>query len=290
MVPTQEGRIVRNQSVLLIVAALVLLAGCSASGAAQGATGGLAAATAPAAAVSLATGPATAALPAATATSQPTADAAVAAASTQVPTVAAEATTSGSAAATTADPSNSATAGAIRLTMQPDSQVSYRVREQLANLQFPSDAVGTTKAMTGTVIIQPDGKILTDQSKFVVDLSTLASDSGMRDGFIKRNTLQTGTYPEAVFVPTAVDELPTPLPASGDVSFKLVGGLTVRGVTKQVTWDVQGKVAGNELTGTATTALKFEDFGMTPPKTMMALSVQDNITLQVAYHMTATKE
>ncbi|MGE5603018.1 MAG: YceI family protein, partial [Nitrososphaerales archaeon] len=253
----------RIQSALLIAVAVVSLAGCGAPGAAQRTTGG------PVASVSVATEPAaTDTVDRASATDEPAAtqpsvtepipstlpastaeaDVAATATPTQASTPAPEAAVPGAAAAPNKAPSDSAATGTIRLVLQPDSQVSYRVREQLANVQLPSDAVGTTKAVTGTVVIRPDGQILADQSKFVVDLGTLASDSGMRDNYIRRNTLQTGTYPEAVFVPTAVEGLSTPLPASGDVSFKLVGDLTVRGVTKQVTWDAQGKVAGNDVT------------------------------------------
>jgi polyisoprenoid-binding protein YceI len=71
------------------------------------------------------------------------------------------------------------------------------------------------------------------------------------------------------------------LPQSGDVAFKLIGNLTLRDVTKQITWDVTGKVQGNELTGQATTSFTFEDFNLTQPRVPVVLSVQDNIKLEV---------
>ncbi len=188
---------------------------------------------------------------------------------------------------TSAAPS-AGSAGTIVLTLQPDSQASYKVREQLARVNLPSDAVGTTKAVTGELVIQPDGKIVSDRSKFAIDMTKLTSDSAMRDNYIRSNTLQTSTYPQATFVPTAVTGLPSPLPTSGDVSFKLTGNLTVRGITKPVTWDAQAKIAGSDLTGTATTVVKFGDFGMSPPTTMMVLSVVDSIALQIDFHMKAS--
>lgn len=206
------------------------------------------------------------------------------------------ATTAAEAPAATDTPAPAATEAAaapatngstLRLVLQPDSQVGYRVQEQLANRNLPNEAVGTTQSVTGTVTLQPDGTIVSEQSKFVADLSTLRSDQGMRDNYIKRNTLQTATYPQAVFVPTAVEGLPSPLPASGAVSFKVTGDLTVRGVTKAVTWDVQGQVAGNALTGTAQTTFTFGDFGMDPPRTMMVLSVEDKVVLEMTFHLVA---
>jgi polyisoprenoid-binding protein YceI len=160
------------------------------------------------------------------------------------------------------------------------NSASYRVREQLARLSFPSDAVGTTKAVSGQVVANADGSIVSQDSKFTVDLSSLVSDSSMRDGFIQMNVLQTNKYPTATFVPTSVQGLSLP-PTDGDLAFKLVGDLTIHGVTKQVTWDVAGTLSGDKATGTATTSFTFADFGLTKPSVGSVLSVADTIKLEL---------
>jgi polyisoprenoid-binding protein YceI len=282
--------------VILMTAAILLLAACGAASQAERPAVSSQAATAPAtterAAVPVvSTEVATAPSPAATAVTATGPAGATPAAAAPPTTATSEPTPTTAPVEATAESSAAspgpATAETIVLSLQPDSEASYRVREQLANVSLPNDAVGTTNAVTGAISLRSDGTVLADQSKFVVDLSTLRSDSGMRDNYIKRNTLQTNTYPEATFVPTAVEGLPSPLPASGDVSFKMTGDLTVRDVTKPVTWDVQAKVAGNELTGTAATAFKFGDFGMTPPTTMRVLSIEDNIILEIKFRLSA---
>jgi polyisoprenoid-binding protein YceI len=154
------------------------------------------------------------------------------------------------------------------------------VTEQLANRNFPSDAVGTTNAISGQIVIGSDGKVDPQQSDFKINLTTLTSDSRGRDGFIQRNTLQTDQFPSAEFVPAEQQGLSVPLPTSGQVTFQLSGNLTLHGVTRPTTWDVTAQVQGNQLTGKATTAFKFEDFGMQPPKAFIVLSVQDNIRLE----------
>ena len=190
--------------------------------------------------------------------------------------------------ASTAPPPTAVTTGgdsssnSIHLVLVPDkSQASYRVREQLANLSFPSDAVGSTRDFSGTIAIKPDGTIEPSESKFVVNLATLTSDRSQRDGFIKRAVLQTSEYPTAIFVPTQITGLASPLPQSGDVAFKLIGDLTIRNVTKQVTWDFTGKIQGNELTGQATTAFTFDTFNLTQPRVPVVLSVENNIKLEL---------
>lgn len=179
-------------------------------------------------------------------------------------------------------PANSSNSdNTIRLVAVPGkSQANYRVREQLANVALPSDAVGKTNAISGAIVGKTDGTIVSSESKFVVDLSTLQSDRSQRDNFLKRSVLQTDKYPNAVFVPTKVEGLPLNMPPAGNVSFKLTGDLTIRDVTKSVTWDVTCQSQGNQGTCHATTSFTFEDFNITQPRVPLVLSIQDHITLE----------
>ncbi|HEY3344215.1 MAG TPA: YceI family protein [Anaerolineaceae bacterium] len=214
-------------------------------------------------------------LPAAASTSAPAAPASAAAAPTQ-------AAVPGTPSTAAAIPGTGSTSATIRCVMTPgQNQASYKVREQLARLSFPTDAVGKTDQVSGEIDIAPDGTIDRSKSKFTVDLTSLQTDSSMRDNFVRRSVLQTDQYPQAVFVPTQVSGLPTPLPPSGNVSFKITGDMTLHGVTKPVTWDVTGTAQKGAANGTATTTFKFEDFNMNQPQVPVVLSVVDNITLEV---------
>ena len=123
----------------------------------------------------------------------------------------------------------------VRLVTAPEGNVArYRVREQLARLDFPNDAVGETSSISGALVLDEDGSVVAAESRFEVDLRTLKSDSDRRDNYIRRRTLQTEQYPMAVFVPTAIRGAPSPLPTAGEFSFELDGELTIRG-TRAVT-------------------------------------------------------
>jgi polyisoprenoid-binding protein YceI len=190
--------------------------------------------------------------------------------------------------AVTSGASSTAAAGdLVRVVVVPEkSQVNYRVREQLANLQFPSDAVGTTSAITGTLVGKADGTIVSEESKFVVNLGTLKSDAGQRDDFIKRGVLQTNQYPNATFIPKEAPGIPTTVPPSGEAAFKLIGDLTVRNVTKPVTWDTTCKGNGSEGTCTAKTSFQFGYFNLQIPQVARVLSIVDNITLELSIYLT----
>lgn len=220
---------------------------------------------------------------------QPTAAPAQPTAAPAQPTSAPAATDAGSGAATAAPTTASSggnAAGQFTLVLAPSgNEARYRVREQLANLPAPSDAVGKTSAITGQLVLGADGAPVAGQSKITVDITGLTSDSGMRDGFVGRTVLDTGSYPDVTFAPTAVSGLPSPLPTAGDVTFKLTGDLTVHGTTKSVTWDVKATAAnGTDLSGTATTSFTFADFGLEQPHVGRVLSIQDTIKLEFDFH------
>ena len=90
-------------------------------------------------------------------------------------------------------------------------------------------------------------------------------------------------YPDATFVATAIEGAPAAYDNGQEVGFKLSGDLTVRDVTKPVTFDVNAKLAGDTLSGTATTRVKLSDFGIEPPNFANTLTVADEFTIQVEF-------
>ena len=165
------------------------------------------------------------------------------------------------------------------------NEARFLVTEQLADLDFPNDAIGVTTAVSGQIVLQEDGAIVAEESKFAVDLTTLKSDRDMRDRFVQRETLQTSSFPLAEFVPTEVTGLPSPLPTSGEVTFQLTGDLIIHGVTRPTTWEITGQVNEGEFAGTAKTSFTFADFGLTIPKVARVLSVEDNIRLEYDFRL-----
>jgi polyisoprenoid-binding protein YceI len=187
------------------------------------------------------------------------------------PTPTATATTTATAAVTTAS------AGAWTVTDKSKATIS--VREQLVGVSLPSDAVLTATGAKGSFELNSDGPFASG-SKITFALSTLSSDESQRDSFIKNDTLQVRQFPTAEFVPTKTAGLTLPLTTSGTLAFTLTGNMTIKGKTKEVTFDVTAKRDGSDLTATATAnpSWKFGDFGMTAPSVpFRVLSVTDEI-------------
>ena len=203
-------------------------------------------------------------------------------------TVAPSPTATPTVAPTTAAPT---TAAAFQWTVSDKSRATVRVREQLANLNFPSDAVLVATGAKGAFSVKDDGSFASG-SVISFDVSSLTSDSSQRDSFVKQSVLGTRQFPTATFVPVGVTGLALPLAATGKFTFKLAGKLTIHGVTKDVTFDVDATRSGTDLTATATLnpTVKFGDFGMSQPAAPgRVLSVVDEIRLAIDLVATGTK-
>jgi polyisoprenoid-binding protein YceI len=172
-----------------------------------------------------------------------------------------------------------------KLEIAEGTKARYKVREQLAGISFPSDAVGTTETVTGTLVVNPDGSIDATRSKLTVDLRTLKSDQQMRDGYIQRNTLESEKFPMIEFVPKRATGLPVPMPAGmgAQAGFQLIGDMTLHGVTKEATWNVVATFGNDQVAGRATTTLQFATFNLTKPSLARLMSVDDKIELEIEF-------
>jgi len=170
------------------------------------------------------------------------------------------------------------------LTLTTGTRARYRVTEQLAGISFPNDAVGTTDAITGAIVLNPDGSF-DPTSKIEVDLTTLTTDQAMRDGYVKRNTLEVEKFPKLTIVPTRANGLKMPLPSGmgAQAGFQLVTNMTLHGVTKEVVWTTIATFANDAVSGSAKTTVDFATFNLTKPSLARLVSVDDKINLEIEF-------
>jgi polyisoprenoid-binding protein YceI len=164
------------------------------------------------------------------------------------------------------------------------NEARYLVREELVGIDFPYDAIGKTSAITGAIVLDAKGRLLPAGSRISVDVTTLKSDRANRDRYLKTAALETDKYPKVDLAITALRGFPTRLPTTGQFTFELLGNLTVRTVTRPVTWQVTATASNGELSGTARTAFKFADLGMPVPSAFMVMKLEDNLRLEYDFH------
>jgi polyisoprenoid-binding protein YceI len=163
-----------------------------------------------------------------------------------------------------------------------DSFVGYRVAEQLANVGATT-AVGRTPNVKGTLTMA--GTSIT-AVKITADLSTMVSDRPMRDGQLRSQALQTDQFPTATFELTAPIQLGH-VPADGEtIKVTVTGNLRLHGVTKPVSIPLQAKLSGGVITVVGSLPIVFADYAMTPPQSMMVMSVADTGTMELQLNFT----
>ena len=160
------------------------------------------------------------------------------------------------------------------------SEVRYRVREQLAGLSFPNDAVGATSAVEGAIVFDAQGRLV---PAIRASRSTCAPSGATRRAatttFGGTPSRRTATRWSRSCRPRRA-RLPFPLSGSGSVPFELVGDLTVKDVTRRVSWDATASFDGPRVAVRARTAFRFGDFGLRVPRVSVVLSVEDDIKLE----------
>lgn len=165
------------------------------------------------------------------------------------------------------------------------SVVSYQVDEEFfgRDISFVK-TVGQTSAIEGSIEFGIDGTTLNvGENEFTVDLRTLTSDQARRDNAIRDRWLESNTYPWAIFKATGVSDVPADAALGEDVTFKLLGDLTVREIPMPVTWNVTANLNGDSLAGTATALVYMRDYGFDAPDIAGMLRVTDGVTVTLNF-------
>src|SRR3989442_11428616 len=182
----------------------------------------------------------------------------------------------------TASSDSTPSAAAGTWTVASGSQAGYRVREQLAGLSAPSDAVGRTSSVRGSITIAASGSTYrVTAGSITVDVNTLTSDRSMRDQRIHRMGLESDRYPTATFVIGNPITLPSDAGNGQAFQISATGKLTLHGVTRTVTIPIDARLSGSQIELVGSITFPFSDFGMTPPSIGGIVSVPDKASPEV---------
>ncbi len=164
--------------------------------------------------------------------------------------------------------------GAWTVDVTGDIYVGYRVEEVLAGVN--TTATGRTTQVTGSTTI--DGLTLS-AAGFTADVASIKSDQSRRDGQFTGRIMQADQFPTASFTLTQPVTL-AGLPAEAEVvTVSATGDLTLHGVTKSVTFDLQGFVAGGKVTVTGAIPILFSDYAIEDPS-LGPVATEDNGLLE----------
>ncbi len=161
------------------------------------------------------------------------------------------------------------------------STAGYRVKETLNGQS--TEGVGRTDKIDGSFVLAGS---TVQSGEFNVDVSTLASDQGRRDNQVRGRLLSTDEFPVSTFTlgaPVALEALPDD---GVSVTTKATGTLSLRGVEKDVTLDIEARRAGTNIELLASTTLVFADFEIPDPSVAPFVTTEQSGLLEVSLTLT----
>ena len=196
----------------------------------------------------------------------------------------------GAASGTVTVPTLAPTNGATLFTIDSSSsKATFTIDEVLFG--NPNTVVGETDKVAGQFLVNAQDPSKSQVGEIKIDVSTLVTDNDLRNRTLQGRILQTDTAANqyATFVAKSITGLPESIAVGQQVSFKITGDLTIHQVTKTVTFDATVKVVSDkQITGTASTTVKYSDFGISIPDVPSVTGVGDTVKLALTFTANAS--
>lgn len=164
-------------------------------------------------------------------------------------------------------------------TVGGDSEAGYRVHEVLNGSDVT--VTGRTDSVTGTATV--DGSAITEAT-ITVQVADIATDSEQRDSYFRDSAMDVAAFPEATFTLTepVADAVPS---GSGTTTVQATGDLTLHGVTKSVTAELQVGLNGDGVDISGSIPVTFSDYGVQAPD-LGFVKVDDSGAVEFLVHAT----
>ena len=208
--------------------------------------------------------------------------------------------------ATTAPSTTAATSVPVETTAAPDSTeatepapdegasaILYRIDKAESSVSFEIDeilngnpfrVVGVTTEVAGEVLIDFDSPAASQLGTIVINVRTLATDSGFRDRAIRGPILGSSRDENefATFEPTGIEGLPDSVTVGDEVPLRITGTFSLSGESRPVTFDTAVTVVSTDRVEVSGTAMVLRsDFGLTIPDVPSVSGVADEILLVI---------
>lgn len=155
------------------------------------------------------------------------------------------------------------------------SFTGFRIDEVLVSVGSTT-AVGRTTTVDGTLTVSGS---TVSAAQISADLTDITTNDSRRDDAVQR-ALSTTRYPKATFVLTQPIQVGS-VPAEGQrITVPATGDLTIRGVTRPVTIDLQAQLQGDILVVVGSAPVVLADYGVTAPTAPVVASVEDEGTFE----------
>lgn len=171
---------------------------------------------------------------------------------------------------------------AIFAILPESSEVRFILDELLRGV--PTTVIGVTNQVSGEIAVDFDQPGNARVGTVLVNARTLVTDNDFRNRAIKNEILNTSAYEFITFTPTSISGFPENPYLGEEFTFQIIGELTIRNVTREVTFDAKVTAESeNRILGSASTIVSRGDFGLEIPSVPSVADVDENVRLEIDF-------
>lgn len=175
----------------------------------------------------------------------------------------------------------------------PDGPTVYAIVPEQSLVRFELDedlrgnritVVGSTDQVSGQMAFDFADLSSTQVGIIQINARTLVTDNNFRNRAINNEILDTGEFEFITFEPSSVEGLPDSIGIGEAAIFSIVGTLTIRDISQEVTFDVTATAASaNQIIGNASTVIALEDYDINIPSVPSVANVEEEVELYIDF-------
>lgn len=166
--------------------------------------------------------------------------------------------------------------------VQEESEVRFVLGEILFG--EPKTVIGTNQEFAAQILIDFDNPQNSQVGVVQINARTFVTDSGTRNGAINNRILESGTYEFITFAPRSYIGLPESGEMGQTFEFQVVGDLTIRDITQEVTFDVTlTLVSADRIEGSVRSEIAREAYDLQIPNVSQVAGVDEIVRLEMDF-------
>lgn len=162
------------------------------------------------------------------------------------------------------------------------SSIRFEIDEVLRGQ--PVTVLGLTRLVSGQIALDPTDLSTAQVGTIQANALSFYTDDAFRDEALHTFIIDSQTYPLITFTPTEIVGLPEQIVVGETAVFTLTGDLTIRDITRTVTFDCSAElVSANQMDGQATATISRADFDLVIPEVPQVASVDENFSVEIKF-------
>jgi polyisoprenoid-binding protein YceI len=159
-------------------------------------------------------------------------------------------------------------------------RIVYRVEEGQGQVRFDAkafmhDLAGKTSKVTGAIRLADPDRLTEAEACVRVDAASLDTGNGTRDDIMRKDHLETATFPTIDFLLRSLEGTKA---QSGGWELVAKGSLSLHGVTREILLPIRARQEGDSVRLTGDIPLKMTDYRIRIPK-FLFFTVEDQVVV-----------